>query len=295
VIVALFGATSKTGRYVVAELVRRGHQVVACGRDAGRLQRLSTPHRVVVDLSRPPALPEALAGAEVVASLAHARFTATVLAGLPKSCRRVVLTGSLRHHTKLPDPAADAVRDAERLFMESGRRGVMLHPSMIYGAPDERNVNRILGWMLRLPRGIPLPVPLPGGGHATVQPVFVDDMVAAFVAAVERDESDGPAIAVAGPTPIPYRNFVAVCAAAVNRRVCIVPLSLAGLQALLRGAERLTSHLPITSAELARTNESKAFDIGPMQQRLGVTPRSLEEGLRLKIERGWYPGGQPRD
>lgn len=292
-IVALFGATSKTGRYVVAELVRHGHHVVACGRDVARLERLPTPHRMVADLSRPETLAAAVHGAEIVASLAHARFTAALLAALPSTCRRVVLTGSLRRHTALPDAAADAVRDAERLFEQSGRRGVMLHPSMIYGAPDDRNVNRILTWLGRMPGRFPIPVPLPGGGHATVQPVFVDDMVAAFVAAVERDDADGPALAVAGPKPVPYRSFIAACAATIGRRVWILPVPVRGIQALLRWAEGLHLRLPVTASELARATESKAFDVEPLRRRLGVVPRDLEDGLRLKIERGWFPGGRP--
>lgn len=290
-IVALFGATSKTGRYVVGELVRRGHRVIAIGRDTARLSRLDPgAATAVADLTRPQTLSAAIADAEIVASLAHARFTAAVLAGLPPTCRRVVLTGSLRRHTRLDDPAADAVRHGEALFEASGRRGVMLHPSMIYGAPDDRNVNRLLAYFGRFPRGWPVPVPLPDRGQATVQPVFVDDMVAAFVAAVERAEADGPPIAVAGPAPITYRAFVETCGAAVGRRVVMVPVP----SALVALAKRLGRALGLRrlagADELARATESKAFDIGPLRQRLGVNPRSFAEGVRVKIARGWYPG-----
>jgi nucleoside-diphosphate-sugar epimerase len=290
-IVALFGATSKTGRYVVGELVRRGHRVVAIGRDTAKLARLDPrATTAVADLTSPEMVAAAVAGVEIVASLAHARFTSALLAGLPATCRRVVLTGSLRRHTRLHDPAAEAVRQAEALFQASGRRGVMLHPSMIYGAPDDRNVNRLLAYMDRFPRGWPVPVPLPGRGQATVQPVFVDDMVAAFVAAIERPDADGPPIAVAGPAPITYRAFAEACGAAAGRRVVMVPIP----SALVAVARRLGRALGLQrlagADELARAAESKAFDIGPLRQRLGVDPRPFEEGLRLKIARGWYPG-----
>ncbi len=49
-------------------------------------------------------------------SLVHAGHAATVLDSLPGSCRRVVLTGSVRRYSRLPDAAADAVRDGAAAF-----------------------------------------------------------------------------------------------------------------------------------------------------------------------------------
>src|SRR6185437_9570237 len=39
--IAVYGAYGHTGRFVVAELLRRGFVPVACGRDAARLQELA--------------------------------------------------------------------------------------------------------------------------------------------------------------------------------------------------------------------------------------------------------------
>lgn len=286
--VVLFGATGKTGRYVVAELLQRRHEVTAVGRNEGRLAVLPAgARRAVADLARPETLPAAMVGAEVVASLAHARHTVSLLAALPASCRRVVLTGSLRKYSRLPDPAAAAVREAEAQFHASGIPGVMLHPSMIYGAPDDRNVNRILRFLGRWPAFLPLPVPLPDGGAHSLQPVFVDDMVAAFVAAIENASADGPPIAVAGPAPITYRELVETCAAALGRRVVVVSVPTALLVRLARFGGRLGVGGPFNAAELARAAEDKAFDVTPLRDRLSVTPRPFAEGLRLKLARRW--------
>ena len=290
--VALFGATSKTGRYVTAALAERGHEVVAIARSRERLDRLDPrARRAEGDLERPETIARALDGAECVASLAHARFIPTLLEVLPPSCRRVVLTGSLRVATRLADPAAEAVRAGEAAFRASGRAGVMLHPSMIYGAPDDRNVNRILRLLRRLPPRVPVPLPLPDGGRHTVQPVFVDDMVAAFVAAIERPQADGAPIAVAGPEPITYRRMIELCAEALGRRVMVVAVpvgALARAAALLR---RIGVQPPFDVDELARSVEDKSFDIRDLQARLGIEPRSFAEGLKLKLARGWT--GEP--
>jgi nucleoside-diphosphate-sugar epimerase len=278
--IALLGATSKTGRYVVPVLCDHGHAVTAIGRDRTNLAALDPRARTIIaDIADAAALRAALADAECVASLAHARYAAEILAALPASCRHVVLTGSVRKFTQLPDPAADAVREGEALLLASGRSGVMLHPSMIYGAPEERNINRVLALLARFPSWLPIPVPLPDGGRHTVQPVFVDDMVAAMVAAIERPEAAGAPIIVAGPRPITYREMIERCAAAAGRRVLVLPLPLSWIKSGLALTQRLGIRMPFSAIELTRATENKAFDVNDLRTRLGVKPRPFEDGL----------------
>ena len=288
--IAILGATGKTGRYLVSALCDRGHVVTAIGRTQARLAALDKRATTAVgDLNDPATIRLAIAGAETVVSLAHARFAETVVACLPWTCRRLILTGSTRKFSSLPDPAADAVRAGEAAFDASGVPGVMLHPSMIYGAREDRNVNRILGVLRRWPRRFPLPIPLPEGGRHTVQPVFVDDVVAAFVAAIERPAPGSRSIVVAGPRPIRYRDMMAACADALGRRTLPLALPVGVLSAGSALARAIGMRSAPTAAAWRRLTEDKAFDIGPLASILGVEPISFEEGLRLKLARGWVP------
>ena len=130
-------------------------------------------------------------------------------------------------------------------------------------------------------------LPLPNGGRNLVQPIFVDDMVAACAEAATEPSAPGPSIVAAGPEPISYAAMVRACAAALNSPITIVPVP----ALLLRSGAGLASVVgiktPFSAAEIRRSTEDKAFDISALKSRLGVTPRSFEEGLRLKIERGW--------
>lgn len=289
--IAVIGATSKTGRYLISRLCDDGHAVRALGRDRGRLDALDPrAEKTRADLERPETIARALADADRVVSLAHARFAETVLAGLPAGCRQVVLTGSTRRFSALADPAADDVRRGEAALAGSGRPGIMLHPSMIYGAPDDRNVNRILRYIRRWPRPLAALVPLPDGGRHTVQPVFVDDVVAAFAAAVTGEPAPAAAdpIVVAGPEPITYAEMVRACARALGRRALIVGVPSRLLAGAAAGARGIGLPVPFAPAEIRRAIEDKRFDVGDLRDRLGVTPVSFEHGLRMKIERGWY-------
>lgn len=286
--IALLGATGKTGRYLTSQLCEAGHAVTVIGRDSARLAALDHRARqAVADLENPAAIKAILSDAEAVVSLAHARFAQTVLDALPDGCHRVILTGSTRCFTRLPDVAADAVREGERILQSSGRPGLMLHPSMIYGAPDDRNVNRLLRYIRNWPRFLPALVPLPNGGHHFVQPVFVDDVVAAFRSAIETDRPVDKRVVVAGPEPLTYANMVRQCASALDRRVMIVPLPTIVLTALATLAEKLRLPIPFGASEILRATEDKRFDISVLREQLGVQPRNFSEGIRLKLARGW--------
>ncbi|MBI3452151.1 MAG: NAD(P)H-binding protein [Rhodospirillales bacterium] len=287
--IAVLGATSDTGRQIVARLCERGHDVTALGRNAAKLATLDPRAQTrAVRIEDTPALTAALAGAATVASLAPAARIPAVIAALPESCRRVVLVGSLRRFTSLADPVADIVRAGEAAFLASERAGIVLHPSLIYGAANDRNVGRILGVLARFPRWLPILFPLPGGGRHTIQPVFIDDVAAAFVAAIENPTADGPPIAIVGPEPIAYRDMVRACAAALGRRIVIVPVPVAVLVFTASTLIRLGLRLPFDVGAFARMKESKNFDAGDMQERLNIYPRSFAQGLALKIAReGW--------
>ena len=125
------------------------------------------------------------------------------------------------------------------------------------------------------------------GGRSLLQPLFVDDMVDALAAAAERPAALGASIVVAGPKPISYADMVRACARAMDRKVTIVPVPALLLGGAARLAALLGLHLPFDAAEIRRASEDKSFDIDAMRKRLGVSPRAFEDGLRLKLERGW--------
>ncbi len=276
----VIGATGKTGRLLVARLLSQGHQVIAVGRDAGRLAGLSGARTRVADLEDPSALRAALEGGTIVIGCAHARFIPAILAAAPETLTRLVLLGSTRKFSRIPDAGAQAVRRGEAAFLDSGLPGVILHPTMIYGAEGENNVGRMIAAVGAFPV-----LPLPGGGRALVQPIHVDDVVEAIVAAATLPGAPGAPIVIAGPTPMAVADMVRACARAVGRRVVIVPVP-AGLAV---AAARLTALLPerlrVSPDEVRRLAEDKAFDTEGMRARLGVSPVDFETGLARSLRR----------
>ena len=276
----MIGASGRSGQALVRALLARGQPVVPVVRDAARWAAtgLGTDCRIA-DLRDPLALAAALAGAGRVASTAHARHAPAVLAAAPPGARFVFL-GSTRKFTRWPDAHGDGVLAGERALLRSGWPGVMLHPTMIYGAEGEDNVRRLAALLRRLPV-----VPLPGGGRALVQPIHQSDVTAALLAALSRDWAGSSALVIAGPEAVRYRDFVAAIVAAAGLRprpVLPVPAAVLMLAAV---PARLVPRLPaIGPREVRRLLEDKAFDIAPMQAELGLVPIGLRQGLAMTFK-----------
>jgi len=278
---ALIGATGRSGAALARALADAGMPFIPVARDAAKWHALSLPGTLrAADLRDPSALQRALAGADRIVSTVHARWApALIAAAEPRAS--LVLMGSTRRFSQWPDAHGDGVRAGEAAMLGSGRHGVMLHPTMIYGAQGEDNVRRLAALIGRLPVA-----PLPGGGRALVQPIHQGDVTRCLMAAIARDWAEPTTCVIAGPEPMPYRDFIrAVADAAGLRTPPILPIPALPLR-LLAPLTRIIPGLPrIGADEIRRLTEDKAFDIAPMRRALSVDPIPLQEGLALTFPR----------
>ena len=264
-IITVLAATGRTGRRLTRRLAAEGHGVIALGRDAAKLAELDgVAERRVADFRNHDVLTAALADAQKIASCGHAGFVPDIVACAPRTIERLVTLGSTRKFSRVPDPMNDLVRAGEAAQLASGLPGVMLHPTMIYGAEGERNVARIAAAIRRFRI-----IPLPGGGKTLIQPIHIDDVVACLHAALFRPEAPGPPIVIAGPKPMTYADFVRAIGNGIGARPWIVPVPM-WLALPLAVATKLAG-----TAEIRRLMEDKDFDPALMRNRLGFTPRDF--------------------
>ncbi|ACI51258.1 conserved hypothetical protein [Gluconacetobacter diazotrophicus PA1 5] len=274
--VHVVGASGRSGAALCRALSRLDIPVVPVVRDAARWQAtgLDGSSRVA-DLTGPAGtLRAALADATRVVSTAHARHVPALLAAMPPGATLVCL-GSTRKFTRWPDDHGNGVLAGEAALLRSGRDGVILHPTMIYGAQGENNVQRLAALLRRLPV-----TPLPGGGRTLVQPVHQDDVTSSLVAALRRPWHGPHALVIAGATRLTYRDFAATVARHARLRPRPVLAVPAGAMMAAAAIARWIPGLPsVGPAEIRRLLEDKAFDIGDMERELGIVPIPLEEGL----------------
>lgn len=277
--IAVIGASGRSGSVLCHSLLNEGYKVIAVVRNrknlSPELDRNCSAVREA-DLTDSDRLSAALKDADIVVNTAHARHLPSILAATSVP---VVALGSTRKFTRWPDAHGNGVLAGERALREDGRPSLLLHPTMIYGAQGENNVQRLAALLKKLPV-----VPLPDGGRFLVQPIEQGDVTRSVVAAIPLIVSGaikGPeTLVIAGPEAVTYRQFVSMIAQfSQSRKLRIISVP----DWCIRIAAYVLRKLPgvprIEDAEIRRLTENKDFDITPMKEKLGVTPISLQEGL----------------
>lgn len=125
--IAVYGASGHTGRFVVAELLRRGHAPIAIGRDESKIAAAAALHGAgvetkIADLDAPDSLDRALAGADAVIHCA----------GPFLDTARPVIEAALRAGIHYFDVTAEqgSARSTLELFDAPAReRGVVVVPA----------------------------------------------------------------------------------------------------------------------------------------------------------------------
>jgi hypothetical protein len=192
-------------------------------------------------------------------------------------CRRLVALSSTSRFTKQrSSDAADRevasrlVAAEEALLAWSASRSIratILRPTLIYDGSADRNITTIAGFIRRF--GF---FPILGEARGLRQPVHVEDLVAACIAALTA-ASPQPAYEISGAEVLSYRSMLERVFAAQG----VAPrlLSLPGW--LIRAAMPLATALPryrdLSPAMFERMNEDLVFDHAAAARDLGFSPR----------------------
>jgi nucleoside-diphosphate-sugar epimerase len=148
---------------------------------------------------------------------------------------------------------------------------------MIYGSPQDKNMNRLIRFLNRYPV-----FPLFGAGQSLMQPVFVDDLADGIVAAIENPVTENQEYNLAGPEGISYRQIIETILLGLNSNIKLldIPLTLAA------GVAKIAQHIPcfpVTHEQVLRLMEDNVFDISKAQAVLAYSPRSFADGITEEI------------
>jgi NADH dehydrogenase len=284
------GGSGFLGRRIVAAAADAGHEVTVLTR---REAVHDMPGHVTVvrgDVTDTGAFPQRLRDAtpEVVIHAAaiipnddpHLTFvnvtgTANVVSALEQAGTRprMVFVSSFAVEDVPPTPYSESKLAAEAVVRASQLPFVILRPTLVYGAGDANNTAALVQ---RMQAGTQW---LPGGGQARIQPVHVDDVAAACLAAATVQGIEGRTYRLGGPEALPvarYREAVRDATGGAGR-IKAIPLSLYGLAA--RSLALIGIRRALGVLQFHQTDHS--VDIAEARRDLGFDPTPLDEGLSL--------------
>jgi uncharacterized protein YbjT (DUF2867 family) len=280
--VALSGATGFTGRRVVAELLRRGHEVRALVRPPSARRNLPAALATVEgDMADSHALARLLRETDAyvhVASLGFGHADAVVDAVESAGVRRAIFFSSTSLFTLLPAASKGVRQAAEDRVRRMAGGWTILRPTMIYGDAGDRNLSRLIRFVARSPV-----VPLPGGGQALVQPVHVEDLGRAAVDALASDTTVRREYALPGADAAPLRQLIDHVARELGRRPLVVSLPIRPMAALAGAWSRLGLPPRVSAEQVLRLAEDKAFSYEHARRDWGYSPRGWREGLATEV------------
>ena len=315
------GGTGFTGKALVRRLLDLGHEVVALDYKEG----LKTAELrdwgagvIIGSVTDAAVVRRAMEGVEVVHHLAAAfremnvpdtyywevnvQGTRNVLdEALKQGVRKLVYCSTCGVHGNIDHPPggedapiqpADYYQrtkyEAEplvRTFHQRGLPAAILRPAAIYGPGDPE---RFLMIFRRVSRG---KFPMFGNGKTLYHPLYIDNLVDAFVAAMADGVGDGEAYLIADDQYLEIEDLVKRVGRALNVDVKIPHYPVWPVVAAGHVVEKACRPFGVTPPIFPRRvdwyRQNRAFKIDKAKRDLGYEPKvGIDEGLRRTAD--WY-------
>jgi 2-alkyl-3-oxoalkanoate reductase len=319
--VLVTGGTGFTGKALVRRLIEMGHQVVALDYKEGlKTQEIRDWGAEVIlgSVTDMDVVRRSVEGAEVVHHVAAAfremdvperhyyevnvEGTRNVLqAALDAGVRKVIYCSTCGVHGNVDHPPAgeDApIRPADyyqrtkweaeplaREFFERGLSTTILRPAAIYGPGDPERFYLIFK---RVAGGT---FPMFGNGRTLYHPLYIDNLIDAFILAMEDGRGDGEAYLIADEQYIEIEDLVRRVGKALGIDVKIPhypvwPVVVVG-HIVEKACKPFGINPPIFPRRVDWYRQNRAFRIDKARRDLGYQPRvGIDEGLRRTAE--WY-------
>jgi uncharacterized protein YbjT (DUF2867 family) len=295
--ICIIGGTGFVGSALVNRLSKQKHQIKVFSRHPERNRHLKLLPGVslsTVDYFAPKVLERHFDGIDVVINLVgilNPKSKDSFNAVHVELSRRIAEAASaVKVKRLLHMSALNAGNQASRYLISKGQGQQLVHqcpgvdvtifcPSVIYGPND--NFFNLFANYLQLPG--PFPVI---GAKARFSPVYVEDVVDAFVNSIDNTKTFGKSYSLCGPKEYSLLELVNYTATIINQKAFLIPLNwffskiIASLMNLIPG-----SPISLDNYHSMTINSTciSSGDQNSIQNELAINPVSLESVLPLYL------------
>ncbi len=311
-LVTVFGGSGFVGNQAVRQLAKAGWRIRVAVRnpslgyrmrllgDVGQIDVVQANVRDADSVRR--ALDGAAASVNLVGVLyetgrqkfqaIHVDGARTVTEAAAKAgATRIVQMSALGADPAGPSAYARSKAEGEATVRALRPDAVILRPSVVFG-PDDQFFNRFATMASFSPV-----LPLIGGGHTRLQPVFVGDVGKAIAQAVTNAESAGQTYELGGAAEFTFRQLMEIMLEETGQRRLLLPMPFGAAELLGRLGELIAGIAPppITSDQVKSLRaDNVPSGRYPGFLDLGITPTTLEAVLPTYLYR-YRKGGQYAD
>jgi NADH dehydrogenase len=289
--ISVFGGTGFLGRRLVQRLASEGMSVRVAVRHADRarsaLQAAGVEGVSVfgADVRDQATVGAALAGADAVVDAVSAyvetgtaTFEAVHVRGAETLAReaaaagiaRFVLVSGLGADPESGSPYIRARGRGERAVQQAFPGATIVRPGAMFGPGDA-----LFGTLDQLARLLPA-LPLIGGGHTRLQPVYVEDVAEAVARILADPGTAGRTYELAGPTVYTLRELFEIALRIIGKRRLLLPVPFAAAEMQARLFE-LLPHAPLTTSQVDLLRmDNVASGTLPGLGELDIVPKAIE-------------------
>jgi len=294
--VAVFGGTGFVGKYLVRALLESGYEVSLLVR-AGSEHKLDQADRcrlVAGDIASPPAVAATLRdcdaliynigilrelpGQGVTFESLHFEGARAVIEAAPGYGvgRALMMSANGVRHSGTP--YQETKFRADELLINSSLQWTVFRPSVIFG--DSGGAQEISWQLYRDLVRPPLPAPefhtglKLRGNEVMMSPVAVEDVAAAFLAALANPDTIGKIYQLGGPEALSWGEMVRRVALAAGKNKVLLPMPIA----LMKFGAALFGWMPffpVTRDQLSMLAEGNTADPAALRALIGREPREF--------------------
>lgn len=276
------GATGFTGQRVLPLLKGKG-DIRCFVRPNSNIQKIEKFGYEIAygDLGDLSSLKRAMSECNVLINIASLGFGHTpeiVRVAGKVDIKRAIFISTTALFTQINTNSKSVRQQAEDCIKASKLDWTILRPTMIYGAPGDRNMIRLVRFMDHSPL-----FPIFGTGNYLQQPVYVEDVAKSIVAVLFNEKTIQKEFNISGKFPHTFNEIIDLTAKALEKKVVKLHLPVRPFLLAFKLYEKLSKKPWIRCEQIIRLNEHKNFDYSAAKKIFGFDPISFQEGITKEV------------